>query len=222
VVQALFKEIGRHMEQQTLETSIRAERKSSQARRLRKAGKIPGIIYGHQEPVAITIDAVEFGRKFKHVSESTIITLKAGDKSYDVLIKDYQEDILTGKMLHIDFYEIERGKAVRTHVPLHVTGSARGTREGGILEHPLYEVEIECLPKDLIEHLVVDVSDLGIGDSIHISDVVPPEGVSILNSGDQIVAVCTVPAAEVTEDEESEEALDAEVPSEHGGEDTDE
>ncbi|TVQ24792.1 MAG: 50S ribosomal protein L25 [Spirochaetaceae bacterium] len=204
------------MDQKTLETSIRTERKSSNARRLRKAGKIPGIIYGHHEPVAITIDAVEFGRKFRHISESTIITLNTGEQSYDVLIKDYQEDILTGKMLHIDFYEIELGKAVRTHIPVHITGSAKGTREGGILEHPLYEVEIECLPKDLVEAISVDVSGLAIGDSIHISDVVPPEGITILNSGDQIVAVCSVPAAEVAEDEESEEDVDAEVPSAHG------
>lgn len=205
------------MEQKTLETAIRNERKSSSARRLRKAGKIPGIIYGHQAPVAVTIDEVEFGRKFKHRSESTIITLKVGTESYDVLIKDYQEDILTGKMLHIDFYEIELGKVVRTHVPLHITGSAKGTREGGILEHPLYEVEIECLPKDLVEDLTLDVSHLGIGDSIHIADMVAPEGVTIMNNADQVVAVCTVPAAEVTEDEEGEEALGAEVPSDHGG-----
>ncbi|MFP4509729.1 MAG: 50S ribosomal protein L25 [Spirochaetota bacterium] len=205
------------MEQKTLETAIRTERKSSSARRLRKAGKIPGIIYGHQEPVAVTIDEVEFARKFKHKSESTIITLKVGTDSYDVLIKDYQEDILTGKMLHIDFYEIERGKLVRTHVPLHITGSAKGTREGGILEHPMYEVEIECLPKDLVEHLTLDVSNLGIGESIHIADMVAPEGVAILNNADQVVAVCTVPAAEVAEGEEGEGEHGAEVPSDHGG-----
>lgn len=193
------------MEGKTLATALRSERKKGAARRLRREGRIPGIVYGHQAPEAISIDAHEFSTKFKHISESTIITLDAGEKSFDVLIKDYQEDVLTGRLLHIDFYEIEAGKSVTTHISVHVHGSPKGVREGGILEHPLYEIEIECLPKDLPEDIKIDVSELEIGDSLHVSDLKAPEGVTILTNEDQVVALVSAPQAEEVEEEEEVE-----------------
>ncbi len=198
------------MEAKTLATALRSERKKGAARRLRRNGSIPAIVYGHGEPTAISIDAREFATKFKYVSESTIITLDAGEQKFDVLIKDYQEDVVNGGILHIDFYEIEAGKAVRTHIPVHIEGSPKGVREGGILEHPLYELEIECLPKDLPEDIKIDVSELEIGDSLHIADLQPPEGVTILSNPDQVVALVSTPRVEeepeVAEEEEVEAA----------------
>lgn len=206
------------MEAKTLATAIRNERKKGAARRLRRSGSIPAIVYGHGEPTAISIDAREFGTKFRHISESTIITLDAGEQKFEVLIKDYQEDVINGRILHIDFYEIEAGKAVRTHIPVHIEGSPKGVREGGILEHPLYELEIECLPKDLPEDLKVDVSELEIGDSLHIADLQPPEGVTILSNPDQVVALVSMPRVEVepeaAEEEEEVEAAEAEAEEE--------
>lgn len=195
------------MEGKALATAIRSERKKGAARRLRRNGRIPAIVYGSGEPTAVSIDEHEFSTTFKHISESTIISLNAENQSFDVLIKDYQIDVLTGRVLHIDFYQIEAGKAVTTHIPVHVHGSPVGVREGGILEHPLYEVEIECLPKDLPESLEVDVSNLAIGDSLHVGDVTPPEGVTITTSEDQVVALVSTPQAE-EEPEEAEEGLE--------------
>ncbi len=198
------------MEAKTLATALRSERKKGAARRLRRNGSIPAIVYGHGEPTAISINAREFATKFKYVSESTIITLDAGEQKFEVLIKDYQEDVVSGGILHIDFYEIEAGKAVRTHIPVHIEGSPKGVREGGILEHPLYELEIECLPKDLPEDIKIDVSALEIGDSLHIADLQPPEGVTILSNPDQVVALVSTPRVEeepeVAEEEEVEAA----------------
>ncbi|MFW5738039.1 MAG: 50S ribosomal protein L25 [Spirochaetota bacterium] len=202
------------MEQKTLSASARTELKTGAARRLRRAGKIPAIIYGHREPVPVTIDGLEFIREFKIITESQIIKLTVGDETYDVLIKDYQEDILTGDVEHIDFFEIEAGKTLRTHIGIHLNGSAIGSREGGILEQQLYEVEIECLPQDIPDAFQVDVSGLAVGDSLHVSALEAPEGVTILTSEENVIALVAMPRLEVEPEAEEEELEEGEVAAE--------
>ncbi|MFW5718223.1 MAG: 50S ribosomal protein L25 [Spirochaetota bacterium] len=202
------------MEQKTLSASARTELKTGAARRLRRAGKIPAVIYGHREPVPVTIDGLEFIREFKIITESQIIKLTVGDETYDVLIKDYQEDILTGDVEHIDFFEIEAGKTLRTHIGIHLNGSAIGSREGGILEQQLYEVEIECLPQDIPDAFQVDVSGLAVGDSLHVSDLEAPEGVTILTSEENVIALVAMPRLEVEPEAEEEELEEGEVAAE--------
>jgi len=199
------------MKRETLSFSERTTAKKGAARRLRRSGKIPSIVYGHNEPVPIAVDSNEFNKKFKTVSESTLITLTSGDQSYDVLVKDYQEDMMRGRIMHIDFYEIEQGKVLRTHVPVHLDGTPVGVKEGGILEHLIHEVEIECLPKDLPEDIVVNVDEMDIGDSIHVSDIPAMDGVKILTSEDQ--GVCTVTRRRA---EEILAAAEAEAEAEEG------
>jgi large subunit ribosomal protein L25 len=193
------------MEQKVISFNIRKERKKGAAKRLRKQGIIPSVIYGHNEPVAISIDKKEFFSNFKTVSESTIITLKSKESSYDVLVKDFQEDIIKDEITHIDFYEIERGKVLKTHIPVHLTGAAVGVKEGGILETLTHEVEIECLPKDLPHDVSVDISELNIGDSIHVSDLPELEGIKYLTPEEHVVCAIVAKAAEVEEVEEGEE-----------------
>jgi len=210
------------MDQKTLNAAPRQSRKTSAARRLRREGKIPAIIYGHRDPVAITLDALEFQRELRVISESQIIRITVDGEDYDVLVKDYQEDILTGKLKHIDFFEIEQGKLLRTHVNVHLEGSAIGVREGGILEHQLHDLEIECLPTDIPQGITVDIGHLEIGSSVHVSDIQPPEGVRILNGPDQVIALVAaarVEVAEVEEElEEGEEAAEGEGAAEEASE----
>jgi large subunit ribosomal protein L25 len=144
--------------EKTLNAEPRTETGKGIARRLRREGRIPAVVYGHEEPHALSVEAREFHREFHTVSESTLIKLKFPDGDREVLIKDYVEDIRTGAITHIDFYEVEKGRKVHTRIALELVGSPVGVREGGVLEHSLYEVEIECLPKDLPEHMTVDVS----------------------------------------------------------------
>lgn len=184
----------------------RTEMGTGVARRLRREGLIPAVVYGHSEPFHCSISDRDFFQTFHTVSESTIVTLTVGKEKREVLIKEYDEDITTGKIRHIDFYEIEKGKKLRTNIALEVTGSPRGVREGGVLDHNLYQIEIECLPKDLPEHLMVDISHLEIDQVIHVRDLVIPEGVRVLTSPDQTVASIVVPRAAVEETEEDEEA----------------
>ncbi|MBN1837058.1 MAG: 50S ribosomal protein L25 [Spirochaetales bacterium] len=195
------------MEHKTLKATERQGTGKGRARALRREGLIPAVVYGHTEPKSIAVDAHEFATKFHAVSESTIISLKLDKHSHDVLIRDFQEDCVSGKVIHVDFYEIERGRVLRTNVALQLSGAPIGVREGGLLESFVHEVEVECLPKDLPERIVVDVAGLELSQSIHIRDVATPEGVKILNPPDQVV--CTVAHKRVEEKPEAaeEEAL---------------
>ena len=210
------------MEQKTLSFVTRTEKRKGPVGRLRRAGKIPSIIYGSQEPKAISVDDHEFHTTFKQISESTIITLESEESSHEVLVKDFQNDALSGQVLHVDFYEIEKGKLLRTHVSIQLLGTSLGVREGGILEVLSHEVEVECLPKDLPAHIEVDISEVVAGHSIHVRDIEEIEGVRFLNSPDQVICTVQVKRAEEEEEEveeEDEEGLGAEI-SEEAAEET--
>jgi large subunit ribosomal protein L25 len=207
------------MEQKTLNVQARQGRKKGMARRLRSTGKIPAVIYGHTEPTAITVDAREFRGAFKRITENTIVQLLMPEGTpegtpggtHEVLVKDYQKDNLTGEILHIDFYEFEKGKALRTRVPIRLTGNPVGVKEGGILEILLRELEVECLPKNLPEELMLDIAELALDRALHVKDMSLPEGVRPLQSLDQVV--CLVAHRKV-EEEAAPAAVEGEVPAE--------
>ncbi|MBN2442372.1 MAG: 50S ribosomal protein L25 [Spirochaetales bacterium] len=196
------------MKKRTLEGVLREKTSKGSAQLLRRNGKIPSVVYGHTEPFSIAVDEHEFNSKFKTISENIIINLNVAGKSHDVLVKDYQENILTGKIVHLDFYEIEMGKLLKTHVPIHTVGTPLGAKEGGIFELLLHEVEVECLPRHLPEEVSVDVNALNVGDSIHIRDVEPPEGVKFHNSPDAVICHVTRRKEEkAAVEEEAEEGV---------------
>ncbi len=208
------------MEQKTLAAQMRQHYGSRESRRLRRSGKIPAVVYGPSTPKGLIIDAHEFNTKFITISESTIISLQIDGDSHDVLIRDYQEDTISGAITHLDFYEIERGKTLRTNVGLHLAGTAIGVREGGILESFVHELEVECLPKDLPEHIEVGITALEIGHSIHVRDIHAQAGVEILNSPDQVVCTIAHKRAEVEEapEEVEVEAVEREEAEEEAAE----
>lgn len=211
------------MEQKTLTAHSRKVFGSADSRRQRRNGMIPAVVYGRGEPQGLLVEAHEFNTKFMTVSESTIIDLQVDGNSHDVLIRDYQEDTISGTITHVDFYEIERGKALRTNVGLHLNGAAVGIREGGILESFVHELEVECLPKDLPEGIEVDITNLELGHSIHVRDIEAPSGVEILNSQDQVICTVAHKRAEIEEVpeelEEEEAALEGEEGEEEAAED---
>ena len=194
------------MEQKTLSVVERKEFKKGPAKQLRNEGKIPAVVYGHTEPLHISVDAREFSKKFKVVTENTIIVLEMGGKQIEVLVKDLQEDIVKDTVEHIDFYEIEKGKSLKTHVPVHLNGNPVGVKEGGMLEQVMHQLEVECLPKDLPEEISINIEALEMGSSIHVRDIELSEGVKVLDAEDTTVVVVSAPKAEVVaSDEESEE-----------------
>lgn len=168
----------------------RADTGSREANRLRRSGRIPAVMYGRSgTAVAVDVDALEFVKGIRGISESTIVKLDVDGTTHEAFVKDTQRNILNGSILHVDFYEVESGKLLRAKVSLHVTGTAAGTREGGILENPLHEIEVECFPKNLPERLEVDVSSLKVNQSIHVRDLKLGEGVRLLSNPDQVIAL---------------------------------
>jgi large subunit ribosomal protein L25 len=139
--------------------------------------------------LAIDLDAREFSGRVKNISESTIVKVEVEGKTYDAFVKDTQRSITEGSILHVDFYEVESGVALRAHVSLHLVGNPAGVREGGVLESPLHEIEVECLPKDLPERIEIDISELKVNQSLHVRDIKLGEGVRLLSNEDQVVAL---------------------------------
>jgi len=195
------------MEKTTLIGEIREQYSKGYTRELRRNSKIPSVMYGHNQPISFAVDEHDFNTKFKVISENIIIKLKIDKKTYNVLVKDYQEDILTGKITHLDFYEIEEGKSLRTHVPVHTQGIPVGAKLGGLFEVFVHEIEVECLPKDLPEEITLDVSEMEVGQSIHVRDIEAPPGVKVLNPPDQVVCIVIRRREEVEEVPEEEEEV---------------
>ena len=178
------------MSQVVLKARNRVNKGSGEARRIRRTGRIPAVLYGRSgKAISIDLDAREFISGTKSISESTIVKVDVDGKPYDAFVKNTQRNIQDGNILHIDFYEVESGVSLRARVSIQLKGNPIGVREGGILEFPLHEVEVECLPKDLPERVEVDISSLGTNQSIHVRDLVLGDGVKIITSSEQVIAL---------------------------------
>jgi large subunit ribosomal protein L25 len=178
------------MSQVVLAARNRANTGSGEARRIRRSGRIPAVLYGRTgKSISIDLDTQEFSNQIRNISESTIVKLDLEGKSYDAFVKDTQRSITSGGILHVDFYEVESGVALRAKVSIHLQGNPAGVREGGVLESPLHEIEVECLPKDLPERIDVDISELKVNQSLHVRDIALGEGVRLISNGDQVVAL---------------------------------
>jgi len=169
----------------------RADRGKNAARRLRREGLVPGVVYGGKgENVAVAVDPKALQRVLRsEAGRNSILKLDiANAGSTNAILKSWQVDPIKEKFLHADFYRIAMDVAIRVTVPIHVTGEARGVKvDAGILELIMREIEVECLPGDIPERIDVDVTDLGINGALRISDVAAPVKVKILEDADQVV-----------------------------------
>ncbi|GMO29105.1 MAG: 50S ribosomal protein L25 [Termitinemataceae bacterium] len=188
----------------------RAKFGSANAGRLRREGRVPGIIYGHGGTIPVDMDAHEFATGIKGISESTIVKVDVDGATHDAFVKDTQRNILNGDILHVDFYEIEMGKILRTHISVRTFGNPIGVRDGGVLETPLHEIEVECLPKDLPEVIKVDISALTVNQAIHVRDLKLGSGVKLISAEDQVVALVKFAKAEAANAAQAVEAAAAE------------
>ena len=183
-----------------LQAQLRQHMKKRANYRLRAAGRIPAIVYGVHDPLPISIDLQEFNHAFRHISENTLIDIKMDNTVRHVLIKDYSIETLSGKVIHLDFLEVEKGKLLKTHIPLVAVGSAVGSRSGGVFEQATHEIEIECLLKDIPDKIEVNIDHLEIGQSIRISDLSLPKGVRSSAGSDIILCHVTAVRASQVED----------------------
>ncbi|MBI9102789.1 MAG: 50S ribosomal protein L25 [Spirochaetales bacterium] len=209
------------MEMKELSAVIRKDLKKGPTKKVRSEGKIPAVIYGHAEPVAIAVDEVVFNKSFTDIQANTIFTIDVEGTNRDVLVKDIQENILTSKILHIDFFEIEKGKALRTTVPVKLVGVAPGIKAGGALEERLHVIDIECIPSMIPSAIEIDISNLQLNEAIHVSDIVIDEEVKILSNPEQtIVSLSIIKVVEEATDEDADEeiAVEGEAAAEPAGE----
>ncbi|MDR0568400.1 MAG: 50S ribosomal protein L25 [Spirochaetaceae bacterium] len=173
---------------------------SAEARRIRRNGRIPAVMYGRTgQAKSIDLDALEFTNGIKNITDTTIVTVDVEGETREAFVKNTQRTITDGKILHVDFYEVEAGALLRAKVKLYVQGNPVGVRDGGTLEVPIRDVEVECLPKDLPPKITVDVSGLKANQSIYVRDLALGEGVRTITGGEQVVAVVKFAKAEAAE-----------------------
>jgi len=175
------------------------------SKKLRHSGRVPAVIYGlKNEPKKLEVNEKEFESLIHHsVSENVLVDLSVSGETtgkHLALVHDIQHHALSGKILHVDFHEVSADAKVTVSVPVETTGEAAGVKSGGgVLEHVLFKVKLRALPKDLPEVLALDVTNLQIGQAIHIGDIQPPEGVEVLGLKKIVVVAVAAPLTEAAE-----------------------
>ena len=182
---------------------------------LRREGKLPGVIYGHNftsEPIIMDCKAAT--KVLNGITSSSIVTIILDGKEHAALVREKQKDYIRNQFIHIDFQAVSQTEKIRTRVGIVLTGFAPAVKDfNGVVVEGLDSIEVEALPKDLPERFVVDVSGLAnIGDAIHVSDIVVPESVTILDPADEMLILITAPAAEEVEPVAAEAGAEAVEP----------
>lgn len=186
----------------TLSAVLREESGKQKAIKLRKNGQVPGVLYGDGKPSEnISVSAQELSRLLLRNGSGKLINLsiKKGKKTEEehVLIKEFQRHPIKGNLLHIDFLRVAMDRPVIVKVPVHLQNEEKRLKDGGILEQVIHEVEVSCLPSNIPDRILVDVSKLSIGSGIHIKDLIVPEGVRLAGSPDEVVVLVASPTVAI-------------------------
>lgn len=185
-----------------LKAKTRTESGRGAVKQLRSHGIIPAVVYGaHMQSTNISVEAKDLMNVLHHATgENVLVELQVEDNGKAnnrlALIQEVQHHPLNDVILHVDFHEVSASEKLRTAVPVRAVGEPAGVKEGGVLEYVMRELHVECLPKDLPDVIEVDVAALIIGQSIHVSDITPPAGVTLLDQKEQAVFIVAAPIAE--------------------------
>lgn len=193
----------------------RTEYGSAASRRLRREGFVPGVLYGREEPASFVVAERELRRVLTGAGGlHTILDIAIdGGRTSPAILKDYQQDPVRGKLLHIDLQEVRLDEPITAAVSVTLVGGedAPGVREGGVLSQVAREVNVSALPMEVPEHIDVDVSSLDIGGTLRLSDLPAVEGVTYLDDPDEtVIATITAPTREVEPEEAAEELAEGE------------
>ena len=205
------------MEKRKLKVKLRDRTGKEYVKKLRKNGLLPAVLYGPhlKKSLSLQIDIKELRSFLSQSDKAKIITLEITDqktdKQHNVIIKDSQWDLIKGDLQHLDFYAVTRGETVTTTVPISFVGKSQGEKIGGIVEHLVRELDLECLPKDLPSIIEVDITPLGLGDSLSVGDIKVPSGIKVLTHPQEVVVSVVSPAKEEVKVEEKEAAEEVEV-----------
>lgn len=176
----------------TLKAALRTGAGKGVARKLRASGQVPAVLYGHGEkPRPLAVNAHDLGLLIGSVNvENTLVRLDIdGEGMQDVLVRDVQMHAYKPEVLHVDFFHVHAGETVHVKIPVRLTGTPVGVHtDGGILDHVLYDLEVECLPGNMPDAVEIDVSHLALGESVRVGDVPAREGVKFLQDAELPIA----------------------------------
>jgi large subunit ribosomal protein L25 len=180
------------------ETTTRGE-----LRKVRMAGKVPGVIYGKdiESPTPISVEAKQLQALLRASPHAVLEMEIEGLGTQPVMLTDVQRDTISREVLHIDFHKINMNESVKAPVRIEVTGTSSGEKEGGMMQLILHEVEVECLPKNLPDTIAVDVANMQVGDNLTVGDLRLPEGVRTIMDPNTVVLAVLAPQKDVTADE---------------------
>ncbi|MFW6270636.1 MAG: 50S ribosomal protein L25 [Bacillota bacterium] len=203
------------MQRFEVEVEKRDQTGKGTARRLRREGLIPGVVYGKtRESESLIVNPKDISNK---VNSNVIIDLKIVDDEEQneevVMIKDYQKDVIKGNLIHVDFQQISMDEKINVTVPINLTGDAYGVQEGGVLQQLMREVEIEALPDNIPDEIDLDISELDVGDSLQVSDLEIEGEIDIVEGLDEVIVTVVTPSEEIEEEVEEveEEFIEPEV-----------
>ena len=189
------------MEKITLTAQVREKAGKGVARELRRNARIPAVLYSHGKSMPISMGTKEVatilnteGGKHALLTLTLEGTKEAAERM--ALIKDYELDPITNKLMHIDLMEVAMDEKVKVHVAVHLTGNCIGVKEGGILQYGLHQVEIECFPQQIPSHFDVNIAAVRVNESLHVQDIQTPEGVKILNDADATIMTVQAPVSD--------------------------
>lgn len=157
---------------------------------------LPAVLYGNDiESTMLKLNYNVFAKIFAEAGESNLITLQLDKQEFPVLVKDFQKDVLKGTFIHVDFYKVNMKEKVKAEIPLEFVGVAKAIKEkGGIFLVNVNEVEVECLPSDLVDHIDVDISNLNeFGDMIRFEDLALPKGLELMREGNEVICIAEEP-----------------------------
>jgi large subunit ribosomal protein L25 len=207
----VWKEGEDKMEHLMLEAEVREKAGKGIARGLRREGFIPAVLYGIKEKtVSLQVNEKDFENVKRDGGEHAVIDLRVGHAATPAVVKEEQFDPVLGKLLHVDFLRVSLTEKMRSMVPLATVGEAAGEKAGGIVEHIMREVEVECLPDRIPENIEIDVTHLEIGDSLRVQDLTAPEVVEIVTEPGRVI-ISVLPPRVVEEEVEKEEAAEPEL-----------
>lgn len=174
----------------TLDVKPRTETGKGPASRYRASGLVPAVFYGPAaEPVSLLVDAKQMSQALHtEAGGNVLINLNVEGTSRLTVAREVQRHPIRGTILHVDFVNVARDRKIEAQVPLHLVGDSHGVHEGGVLDQHMHELHVEAVPTDIPTAIEVDISGLGIGDSLHASDVKAPSRVEILTPGEEMIA----------------------------------
>jgi large subunit ribosomal protein L25 len=195
-----------------MEVKLKAEKRDGvgkgAARKLRAVGKVPAVLYGSDlKPVHLSVNGLELWHALHtDAGANVLIDLKLDGDSFLTMPREVQRDHLKGTLIHVDFLQIRRDVAIEVDVPIHLVGESHGVKEGGVVEHHLWSLRIECLPGQVPEAIEADVTPLGINEALHVSDIKIPGNVTVLTPLEEtVVSVVPPPVMELPEEVAEEE-----------------